>query len=399
MTQEPVKPKKERPKTLAVCLSGGGYRAALFHLGVLRAMHAAGLLADVQTISSVSGGSILSAFIAQVKRRQPTVNGLQFNDWENDVAAPFRQLMARDLRTFPCLITAGWNWFFPNPRVRLLRRGYRKMLGLESDGRTPTTLGHIPSTPEFIFCATDTVHGVNWEFSRERVGSYASRHRKQTDCELSTAVVASTCFPPLFGPMTYNIPTKDGSNVRMMLSDGGVYDNLGLEPVLTDHKLIFVSDGGSPFSFSASSNPLSRYSRFFFVIMNQVAALRKRQYFADLGDKLFDGSYVSIDSGLTKDADDDDKKRMNGYRASVRRKIASIRTDLDRFSDAECRILENHGFFVMAERLLSKHPHRIIAGADLTRAPHEEWMDTDLAVTALKKSHSRFSIKRILRLT
>ncbi len=53
----------------ALCLSGGGYRAMLFHLGVLWRLYEARLLQDVQRISSVSGGSITAGVLA-LKWRQ-----------------------------------------------------------------------------------------------------------------------------------------------------------------------------------------------------------------------------------------------------------------------------------------------------------------------------------------
>ena len=55
-------------KGVALCLSGGGYRAALFHLGVLRCLHEMEILQTVRTVSSVSGGSIISAYVAKRMR-------------------------------------------------------------------------------------------------------------------------------------------------------------------------------------------------------------------------------------------------------------------------------------------------------------------------------------------
>src|SRR5262245_43147505 len=53
------------PHTLAVALSGGGYRAAAWGLGTLWAMVDAGLNGNVSMVSSVSGGSLTNAFVAQ----------------------------------------------------------------------------------------------------------------------------------------------------------------------------------------------------------------------------------------------------------------------------------------------------------------------------------------------
>src|SRR5262245_31835308 len=53
-----------RTRGIALCLSGGGFRAALFHLGAIRRLDELGVLSRLETISSVSGGSILAAFLA-----------------------------------------------------------------------------------------------------------------------------------------------------------------------------------------------------------------------------------------------------------------------------------------------------------------------------------------------
>lgn len=49
---------------VGLALSGGGYRAAAYHIGTLRAIHRLGILEKVDVISSVSGGSITAAYYA-----------------------------------------------------------------------------------------------------------------------------------------------------------------------------------------------------------------------------------------------------------------------------------------------------------------------------------------------
>jgi len=58
----PGLPKDSR---IALCLSGGGFRAALFHLGAFRRLNELGILSTVDSIASVSGGSILAAVFWQ----------------------------------------------------------------------------------------------------------------------------------------------------------------------------------------------------------------------------------------------------------------------------------------------------------------------------------------------
>lgn len=404
------KPVRVRPKTVAVGLSGGGYRAALFHLGVMRALHEARILADVQTVSSVSGGSILAGFLAVVKSGLPAVAGLQFDDWEKDVAERFRLLMTTDIRTGPLFKHILWNWAFPNVRFCNLAANIDELLKTDGQGESPT-LGSLPASPNFVFCASDLVHGVNWEFTRDRVGSYCSKYAKIPDLKLAVAVAASASFPPVFGPYTFDFTkyrrsSDDEKNKllsRMMLSDGGVYDNLGFEPILKTHSEIYLSDGGKPFGFSNSALPWARYSRFFPVMMNQVADLRRRQFFADLNDGKFTGSFVTIDG----DGRDCNRRKPSdiavtgpsGYAENEVQRIIAIRTDLDRFSDEESRILENHGYCTMAARLKSKQAARIPAGVKLDSPPHPDLMNADKVQAALRRSHRRFSVKRLLRMT
>src|SRR4051794_13571976 len=49
---------------MALCLSGGGYRAMIFHVGVLWRLNEAGLLPKLSMVSSVSGGSITAGVLA-----------------------------------------------------------------------------------------------------------------------------------------------------------------------------------------------------------------------------------------------------------------------------------------------------------------------------------------------
>src|SRR5213594_2666876 len=78
------RPKHER-RGIGLCLSGGGFRATLFHLGALRRLNEFGILAKLRTISSVSGGSITAAHLAT---RIAWPLGGPLPDWEDRVAGP-----------------------------------------------------------------------------------------------------------------------------------------------------------------------------------------------------------------------------------------------------------------------------------------------------------------------
>jgi hypothetical protein len=65
MAVSAYQPGKERTGS-ALCLSGGGFRAALFHLGARRCLNEIGLLSKMTTVSSVSGGSVTNDLLAKV---------------------------------------------------------------------------------------------------------------------------------------------------------------------------------------------------------------------------------------------------------------------------------------------------------------------------------------------
>ena len=73
---ESTAPEIETPRKpgFALALSGGGYRAALFHLGFLRRMNEIDLLRQVDAISSVSGGSIINAILAKTSEHWKAVS-------------------------------------------------------------------------------------------------------------------------------------------------------------------------------------------------------------------------------------------------------------------------------------------------------------------------------------
>ena len=58
-----------REKKIGLALSGGGYRAAAYHIGTMRALHKLGILDEVDVISSVSGGSITATYYVLNKHK------------------------------------------------------------------------------------------------------------------------------------------------------------------------------------------------------------------------------------------------------------------------------------------------------------------------------------------
>jgi NTE family protein len=374
----------------ALCLSGGGYRAAIFHLGAMLRLHERDQLAEVDLFSAVSGGSIVLAWLASryLALREDPEEG--FDEWcgrcdfRAQVIEPFRAIAARDLRSLAVFLTAPINWLWPTPRVRLLERGYRRFLG-------ELKLGDLPSSPEFVFCATDLTFGCNWEFSRRRVGDFQAGYlRAAGEVRLATAVAASSSFPPLFGPvrlpvgaMDYSGGKQSGSDLldRVELSDGGVYDNMAMEPALKRCARILVSDAGAPFGFAAGKHYLRRLMRYAAVVGSQAIALRKRLFFGRREAGEFEGAYWHL--GEQRDAGAD------GYSLGLCEDVlARVRTDLDRFTAAEFDVLVNHGYFSCEAGLDAAG----FGEADVPAPtwPYPEWSDESRVRHALRDSHRRF---------
>lgn len=381
---------------IALCLSGGGYRATLFHLGAARRLHELGLLEQVDTISGVSGGSLFAGVLADVAVREGWTRGLEIEDFEAQVAGPVRRVAQRDMRTVPFLVHLPYNWLVPGPRAEHLVR-------LCTQHISAATLEALPDRPRFVFSATDLAFGVNWEASKRRTGDFQAGYlRDGGRWPVGRAVAASACFPPVFGPLRVGAGAadfvggdapRDGRNTAyregLSLSDGGVYDNAGLEPVWKTHRHVLVSDCGAPFEFRAGGHVIRRLMRYTTVVQKQARAARTRMFYGDIDDRRYAGARWSLTTDVNAAGP--------GYSAPlVREVLTRIRTDVDRFSTAEQRVLENHGYCVTERRLQDEAPE-LLPPPPCPPAvpPHRKWMDEERVRSALRASHRRVSLRRL----
>jgi NTE family protein len=370
---------------VGLCLSGGGFRASLFHLGALRRLNELGILAKVDTISAVSGGSIIAAHLA-ASVGWPLSGRIE--DFEERVARPFRHFAARDIRTRPLL--KGMLPFVSS--VDGLAANYEKHL-------TAMRLNELPEKPHFVFCATDMAYGCNWIFERDSIGDYQAGYLSPVPdaWKVAQAVAASSCFPPVFNPYAPNIDPKQlrGGRIphgeerdrcvrKLRLTDGGNYDNMGLEPVWKNHRVVLVSDGGATFDYAGDTNLLGRLLRYTAIIDRQAHSLRKRWLISSFINRVMEGAYWGIGSSVHSYG-----VTVHGayHSAVVDEWIASIRTDLDAFSEAEAAILENHGYS-LAEAAVRRHLGHLAAPAPI-HVPHANWIDERDVRKALARSGKR----------
>lgn len=212
-----------KPK-IGLALSGGGSRAAAFHLGVLSALDRLGILQQVDVISSVSGGSILAAQYL-LRKNQPDFDFNQFRDQTNI-------LLQKNLY-YPIVfnLLRSWN------RTKSLAHAYDKTFFERR------TLGELPQYPKLIINATNLAAGNAWTFDQKTMGHWRSERTSSESYPIANAVAASSAYPFLSPPL--EIATDDGV---AYICDGGFYDNLGLHALRNEEcDYIICSDGSAPF--------------------------------------------------------------------------------------------------------------------------------------------------------
>jgi NTE family protein len=351
----PIDPAESVENQTALCLSGGGYRAMLFHLGVLRRLNDAGYLPRVGRISSVSGGSITAAIVALAWDR------LDFGS--DGVARRFTDLVEDPLCRFAGetidVTSVALGAAIPGQSIPdRVAKAYRKHLFGDA------TLQDLPSTPTFVINATNVGSGALVRFTRAYLADWRVGRIENSDLSLATAVACSSAFPPVLSPARIPLGevewlTDEGNDLtapehrdELVLTDGGVYDNLGLETAWKRCRTVIVSDGGG--QMAADSDPPGDWARHMTRVLklidNQVRALRKRQVIEGFkrGDR--QGVYVGIRSDV---ADYRLADSLPAPHERIRR-LADLPTRLARVSPDDRRGLINWGY-VICDAGLRRH--------------------------------------------
>jgi len=329
----------------ALCLSGGGYRAMLFHLGALWRLNELKYLPALARISSVSGGSITAGVLGHRWGRLAFTDGVATR-FGVEVVAPLRDLASRTLDVKDALKGI----FLPGTAADHVADSYRELLF----GRA--TLQDLPDAPRFVINATNLQSGVLWRFSKPYMWDWRVGKVEDPSIELAVAVGASSAFPPALAPARLHLRDSDfvsGSGADLQkppfteevyLADGGVYDNLGLETAWKEYDTVLVSDGGS--ATLADSVPhtdwLRLTERVIDLIDNQVRSLRKRQVIAsyESGDR--HGTYWGISSDIADYHVDDPLPVLPGEAAA----LAGLPTRLEAMSGELQERIINWGYAI-----------------------------------------------------
>ena len=288
---------------IGLCLSGGGYRAMLFHVGALWRLNETGYLARLNRISSVSGGSITAAQLA-IAWPDLAFDGTGVAaGYVDGVVAPLRRLAGTTIDQGG--IMRGI--LTPGSIGEKVAASYKKHLFGDR------TLQDLPDEPRFVINATNLQSAVLWRFEKPYMRDYRVGEVKNPTVELATAVAASAAFPPFLSPVRLELEDRDftpgsGDDLQrppfttdVVLADGGVYDNLGLETVWKRYRTVLVSDGGGQVAAREKQGAdwLRQFPRVLGVIDSQVRALRKRQVLTSYDAGLRDGAYWGIRSHIS----------------------------------------------------------------------------------------------------
>ena len=287
---------------LGLCLSGGGYRAMLFHAGALCRLNEAGLLGKLDMVSSVSGGSIAAGLLAVLWPRFTFADGVATNfDIYLKKILEFSQVFL----DAPSIAKGLLNPF--SSAAREVAACYERHL---FDGAGPTLKG-LPEKPWFVFCSSNLSTGSLFRLSRRYIADYRIGVAYHADLPVALAVAASSAFPPFLSPLRLDLRPFQWTNNnldptvgppvapgRAVLTDGGVYDNHGIEPALKRCRWLLVSDAGAPWRASNSGlwNWYSQLKRVADTTDNQVRSLRRRDLVAR-----FQAAKDADDRGLPND--------------------------------------------------------------------------------------------------
>lgn len=351
---------------IAVALSGGGIRAMVFHLGVLRYLAEQGRLEQVSKISTVSGGSLLVGMIFQNHQMNWPDSGTFLHDTHPSIR---EVLCSRSM-----ILSAVRQLRDPRNCRYLLSRSNLLAEGLKNEWGIKGQLNELPVKPEWSINGTTAESGKRFRFKKDTLGDYTLGYAKPERLPLAFAMAVSAAFPVGFGPLVLDMAQfvwkkRDGwgepvSNARKVapetpkihLYDGGVYDNLGLEPFFdagkavpkNEEAFILASDAGAPLQTGfhrLSINPF-RLKRLADIMSDQTRALRVRTFQSYVLNNPDSGVFLTMLPGNGPGQDEGSNSQF----------AASFPTTLRKLQSWEFDAIEDHGYQVAEKHFLIRAP-------------------------------------------
>lgn len=400
---------------VGLALSGGGFRASLYHIGVLAKLAELDVLRHVEVISCVSGGSIIGAYYyLELKKRLEQSASLTQDDYIDLVQTVEREFLRgvqANIRTrlasslFASLKMAVWPGYTRTSRAGEL---YEEYLYQRVDGvkrrSLPSLLiqpGGQPANPRYdnwsrdskvpilVLNATTLNTGHNWQFTATWMGESPQAINGAIDAiprmrrlyingrdenipkqflgfPLGQAVGASAAVPGLFAPIELRGLYPDRA---VRLSDGGVHDNQGLSSLIEEWcNVLLVSDASGQMqeAKNPSAGALAVTQQTNEILQARIREAQFTQLQTLQSSGAIDGAmFIHLTKELDADAisyvnakDVDEVKRnppqltRYGVDRDIQLQLASVRTDLDSFSDAEAYALMTSGYLMTEHALL-----------------------------------------------
>jgi predicted acylesterase/phospholipase RssA len=439
---------------VGLALSGGGFRASLYHIGVLASLAERDMLRHVEVISCVSGGSILGMYyylkVRKLLQEKPD-DQITVDDYirlVREIECEFLDGVQKNLRMralFSPVSNLSVLFSRASSTTNRLGRLYESQLYIKVLGPGPHYMDELtiqPAEQEDFYPRYDnwrrkakvpiivlnsttlnTCH--NWQFTATFMGEppqtladaqidanhrlrrmyYTQAPAAYQRVRLGDAVAASACVPGLFDPLVLDRLYEQNYVVRLV--DGGVFDNQGVATLHEQEcQVMLVSDasGQTGIELNPSGERLSVSSRANNVLMARIRQCQ-HQLLCSLQDaKLLRGlMFVHLKKGLAGATVDwigcSDKTSMPAssklttyqIRQDVQRALASVRTDLDSFSDCEADALMLSGYRATAEEL-----PKSVTGFQLgSPAPNVTWRFMDISDMACELNDDEPELKKL----
>jgi NTE family protein len=294
-------------KRIGLALSGGGYRAAAFHIGTLKKLHELGILQKVSVLSTISGGSIAGAYFCLSEDfnlfEQKLYNKLATADIICEMLLS-KKFLFTNLVLFLILVGAGLLskyllfslllslpvlWYFFQFKILSLSPIIEKLY--DEHFFKGVSLSGLRDSPVLAINATNLQTGRLFTFSKRKMDDSAYSRRdgkpikfRNANFPLSRAVMASTCVPTFFSPVSigkeYFEDAADCLLCNPVLVDGGIYDNQGIQkPTFPkssyESDFIIASDAGTRIAYEkVYRNNFSLVKRSFDVFMQRIKHLQ-----------------------------------------------------------------------------------------------------------------------------
>lgn len=302
---------------ITMSLSGGGFRAFMFHAGVFKYLAEQNLLSNINYVSTVSGGSLFIGLLLSLS------NGVWPDEKEylNNILPHMKTLLlSQDLYYGfgERLIPHRWSHLFANPQklAHEISRKWDVTLDLNDLSSLSNPTWSINMT------TADTGKRSRFKITSDNVdfGDFILGYEYDLkNIPLALAMATSAAVPLYAGGYDYTFksePRRGKSHDKwqrvppgtrtVTLFDGGLYDNLGLESIFDsgeqklkndcENSFLIVSDAGKPCDYKnyTAMGLIDKAKQIISILQEQNRSLRIRSFMTALDNGKIDGVLIPI---------------------------------------------------------------------------------------------------------